>query len=232
MGETPFRLQVGYAKRDRLRFLSHLEVTRAIERAARRAALPYAVTEGFHAKMRVAFGPALPVGTAGLHERYELWLRAYVPAAEALAMLQAATPDELGPFEAGYAALKAPSLVSAFTIAVYQVRVEGEARDTGLATAVKTLAGDRAFTVEQKGKSKSFDLTSVLLKEPAVRSTEGCSVIDLVIRMGDQGSLRPEAFVAAALARSEGPGRIVSVTRTDLREEGPDAPGAADGGRC
>lgn len=222
MHETPFRLRVRYTKRDRLRFLSHLEITRAIERAARRAGLPYAVTEGFHAKMRVAFGPALPVGTAGLSECYELWLRECVPAAEALAKLRAATPAELGPFEASYVALRSPSVAAAFTVAEYSVRVEGGACEAGITAAIETLLEDRIFTVAQKGKSKSFDLASVFLKEPVVGSTQGCSVIDLTIRMGNQGSLRPEAFVAAVLARSQAVGRIVSVTRIGLREEEPD----------
>ena len=37
-----------------------------VRAAARRAGLPYAVTQGFTPHMRIAFGPALPVGTAGL----------------------------------------------------------------------------------------------------------------------------------------------------------------------
>ena len=37
---SDFRLRVCYEKTGRLRFLSHLEVVRAVERAIRRAALP------------------------------------------------------------------------------------------------------------------------------------------------------------------------------------------------
>jgi len=219
VGDLPYRLRVLYTKRDRLRFLSHLEVTRAIERSARRAALPYAVTEGFHAKMRVAFGPALPVGTAGLAECYELWLREYVPANEALARLQSATPSELEPLDARYVGVRSRSVTAVYTLAEYAVDIEGGAPESDCRAAVKAMIDDRIFTVEQKAKSKSFDLASVLLKEPVVRSTGERCAIELMIRMGDQGSLRPESFVKAVLERSGGSGRIVSVTRTSLREE-------------
>ena len=42
-----FRLRVRYGKRDRLKYLGHLEVIHTIERIVRRAGLPYAVTQGF-----------------------------------------------------------------------------------------------------------------------------------------------------------------------------------------
>ena len=41
---TLFRLRVRYGKRDRLKYLGHLEVIHTIERIVRRAGLPYAVT--------------------------------------------------------------------------------------------------------------------------------------------------------------------------------------------
>ena len=41
-----FRLRVTYAETGRLVMLSHLEIARALERAVRRAGLPYAVSQG------------------------------------------------------------------------------------------------------------------------------------------------------------------------------------------
>ena len=61
MGEG-FRLRVRYSISGRLAYLSHLETIRSMERVIRRAGLPFAITEGFNPHMKVAFGPALPVG--------------------------------------------------------------------------------------------------------------------------------------------------------------------------
>ena len=63
-----FRLRVVFRKAGRLALLSHLEVARALERAVRRAGLPYAVSQGFSPHMRIAFGAALPVGVGGERE--------------------------------------------------------------------------------------------------------------------------------------------------------------------
>ena len=49
---TLFRLRVRYGKRDRLKYLGHLEVIHTIERIVRRAGLPYAVTQLLSAHAR------------------------------------------------------------------------------------------------------------------------------------------------------------------------------------
>ncbi len=55
--------------------LSHLELARALERAVRRAQLPFAVSQGFSPHMRIAFGAALPVGVGGTAEIFDLFSR-------------------------------------------------------------------------------------------------------------------------------------------------------------
>ena len=63
--QQTFRMRITFAKQGRLALLSHLEVARAIERAVRRAQLPFAVSQGFSPHMKIAFGAALPVGVGG-----------------------------------------------------------------------------------------------------------------------------------------------------------------------
>ena len=50
-----FRLRFRFCKKGRLIMLSHLEVAHALERAVRRADLPFAVSQGFSPHMRIAF---------------------------------------------------------------------------------------------------------------------------------------------------------------------------------
>ena len=94
MMEGEFRIRVTYAMTGRLVMLSHLETARAIERTVRRSDLPFAVTQGFSPHMKLAFGSALPVGVGGLAEIFDVTMTAFVPPAEALARLRAASaPD-------------------------------------------------------------------------------------------------------------------------------------------
>ena len=99
---TLFRLRVRYGKRDRLKYLGHLEVIHTIERIVRRAGLPYAVTQGFSPHMRMGFSSALPVGTSSTCEWYDLFMTEFVALDEAFGRLAAASPADLAPIEAAY----------------------------------------------------------------------------------------------------------------------------------
>jgi radical SAM-linked protein len=68
------RLRIRYAKRDRMRFTSHRDVARALERALRRAALPMAYSAGFSPHPKVSYAGAAPTGVASEAEYLEIGL--------------------------------------------------------------------------------------------------------------------------------------------------------------
>lgn len=215
-----FRLRFAYGKNGRLRWLSHLEVIHSLERSIRRAGLDYAITQGFSPHMKSAYGPALPVGTAGENEYLDLWLTRYTGVEDALAALKASTPADLAPFKARYVADKEPSLTAAITIARYVVDVfgkESSAQDVRAALDGAVTAG--TLSVEHKGKTKVFDLARCLPEEVRVEDREdGCSV-RLAVRMGPEGSLRPELLVREALRTASLQSTVSRTTRTDTLVE-------------
>jgi radical SAM-linked protein len=224
VAEGTFRLRVTYAKSGSLRYLSHLEVTRACERCVRRAGLTYAVTQGFNPRMKAAFGPALPVGTAGLAEAYDVWLTRFVPPAQALAALRAVSSADLMPENARYMPETAPSLTAEMTVAEYSVDVEG--RGVGpekVREGLEAVRADGSITVEHKGANKVFDLAVFLPKEPTVGPHDRGASVQLTTRKGASGTLRPEMLIARALERVSLAADVVRVTRTRLRPEGTDA---------
>ncbi len=119
--ETLFRLRIRFRETGRLRYLSHLELLRALERGVHRSGVPYAVTQGFTPRMKAAYGPALPVGVSSTDEWFDLWVRAYRPADEYLAALRANFPPDLAPLEAAYVGSRAASLSAALTLSTWRM---------------------------------------------------------------------------------------------------------------
>ena len=211
-----FRLRIRYGKVGRLRWLSHLEVIHSLERAIRRASLPYAITQGFSPHMKCAFGPALPVGTAGENEYLDIWLTRYTRADEALARLVDAMPADLAPLEARYVAEEERSLSAAITIGVYHAAVSGkESSADKVRTALQRVVDSGSLTVEHKGKQKVYDLARCLPEEARVSDQDGTSGVALTIRMGPEGSLRPELFIREALRVASLDATVSRMTRTD-----------------
>lgn len=217
MSPGEFRLRICYAKRGRLRYLSHLEVVRSLERAVRRAGLPYAVTKGFNPHMKAAFGPALPVGTASEREYLDVWLTRYTEGAQVLASLVASSPADLAPLEVRYVNDAEPSLTAALTVGVYEVRLEGEGvGPEEVEDAIARVVGEGTFSVVHKGKTKVFDLARSLPKEPRVSVAEAATMVEMAVRMGPEGSLRPDVFVREVLARAGIEPSSLGTTRLDV----------------
>ncbi|HVF90302.1 MAG TPA: TIGR03960 family B12-binding radical SAM protein [Blastocatellia bacterium] len=63
-----FRYRAIFAKGDEVKYLSHLDLTRALPRAFRRAKLVLGYSHGYHPMPLIQYGPALGVGTAGDNE--------------------------------------------------------------------------------------------------------------------------------------------------------------------
>jgi radical SAM-linked protein len=220
VAEGEFRLRVRYGKVGRLRWLSHLEVIHALERALRRSQFDYAITNGFNPHMKVAFGPALPVGTAGENEYLDVWLKSYTTAQELLTRLVAATPADLAPLEAKFVSAKDASLTAALTIATYDVEVTGEESSANrVRDALESVIGTGTLSVEHKGKQKVFDLARSLPKEVRVEDRDDGSRVSLTVRMGSEGSLRPEMLIREAIRTASLSAAISRTTRTDTLVE-------------
>lgn len=221
MSPGEFRLRVRYVKSGRLRHLSHLEVVHALERVVRRAGLPFAITQGFSPHLKAAFGPALPVGTAGENEYFDVWLTRYTEAKEALRLLSGAAPADLAPVEARYMADSVPSLTAALTIAIYLVELDGEEikSEKMHAALSQVLSEGELVVVQKKGKQKVFDLARSVPKDPRVMDRDGGANIELAVRMGPEGSLRPDSLIRAALERAGVTASAVRTTRLDALVE-------------
>lgn len=66
--------RVHFSKESSLRWISHLELIKTMERAIRRAGIPLAYSEGFHPHARLSFGPALAVGICSIEEYFDMEL--------------------------------------------------------------------------------------------------------------------------------------------------------------
>jgi len=87
------RLIVRYAKRGRMRFASHRDIARAVERGVRRAGLPIAYSAGFTPHPKISYAGAAPTGAASEAEYLELSLTEARAVDDVRDRLDAALPD-------------------------------------------------------------------------------------------------------------------------------------------
>ena len=198
-----FRLRVGYSKLGRLRYLGHLEVAHTLERVVRRAGLPYAITQGFSPRMRIAYSAAVPCGTASHDEWFDLWLEEYIPAAEVLERLIAATPHDLMPTCAGYIDMHNPALTAELTRAQYRVTITACAEphsDVPMSfdTFKKTfdeVAAREYIEYARGAKMKRMNVSTTLVDYQLQHLQDGVFEVVLNTRSSNAGALRPEVLI-------------------------------------
>jgi radical SAM-linked protein len=207
---SEYRLRVAYTKQGRGAYLSHLEVIRALERMIRRSRLPYAVTQGFSPHMKVAFGPALGVGTASRCEHFDITLTGFVNPDEALRRLQDSATEVLRPAACGYVSAREPSLSAAVTVLQYQATV---VPSIDIVTELPDV-----LEVEQKEKIKRYDTREVLPEGVSVTREDGRAVVSFTIRATPQGTLRPDALMRFLLGTKSPGDRARSQDNTKEQE--------------
>ena len=210
-----FRLRVTYRMAGRLVMLSHLEVARALERAVRRADLPYAVSQGFSPHMKMAFGAALPVGVGGDEEIFDVQLTEYVAPERALERLRAASAEDLMPHSARYITKDDAAASVAYPFSTYEVRLafdDGRDDVDALRQAVAACAIPEQIVVVRKKKEKVLVPSEFIVGE----MERGDSSLSFTLEAKKTGSLRPDVLLDAML---EGTGlHAISIMRVRQAE--------------
>lgn len=227
------KIRFEFQKVGELRYLSHLELMRALQRALRRAGVPLAYTQGFNPQPRVSVAQALAVGVEGLRELGEIELASQVEPADLLARWNTQLPPELKILRTWEAPLQGPSLSAGVRGAAYQVRLLPNGWDPTTLAALGNAGACAEFLaqgpipveVSKKGKTVTLDARP-FVQEFTATPEDGCPQWGLVLRAGLGGSVKPQAVMRRFLGQRVIPGeldRMISslrITRTALALEG------------
>ncbi|MBF7083706.1 DUF2344 domain-containing protein [Desulfallas sp. Bu1-1] len=209
------RYRICYSKHGPARYISHLDLVRALERALRRAGLPVAYSEGFNPHPRLSFAAPLPVGSEGLAELVDVETTAPVARRELAGRLNAALPRGLSVREVTEVPENAPSLMAALDSAGYIVHVDaGDLPACPPADAVRSFLALDHIEVTRRGKDgqeKVRDIRPGIL-DLKMLSVDGDLILELRLKTGSAMNVRPEEAVEAFLRHAG-----LAVDRADLR---------------
>lgn len=197
------RLRLRYAKRGRLRFISHRDFARALERALRRAGAPVAFSAGFSPHPKISYVGAAPTGAASEAEYVEVALAERVDPAAFAAAVDASLPPGLDIVECVEA--RVGSLPDRIDGSAWEVRLPGVPPEAAAAAVSAFLA---AGVVEVDKRTK--DGTRRVDARAAVRHAEvrasgedpPCAILSLVVRHTTP-AVRPDDVLSGLRAVAE-----------------------------
>jgi radical SAM-linked protein len=195
---TVQRLRLRYAKRGRLRFSSHRDFQRALERALRRAEVPMAYSAGFHPHPKVSYANSAPTGVASEAEYVELGVSAPCDPEALRAALDAALPEGLDVLDVVEA--RTPDFVNRLEASVWRVELPGVAPDRAVEAVTALLAADEVIVERlMKNGLRTFDARGAVLAAQCAAPSDpdtDCAILTLVVRHGTP-SVRPDDVLSA-----------------------------------
>ncbi len=210
-----FRLR--YAKRGRLRFSSHRDFQRALERALRRANVPIAYSAGFSPHPKISYSNSAPTGVASEAEYVEIGVTEICDPEVIRRELDSALPPGLDIVEVVQAL--GSDFASRLEASLWQAEITAPPED--VQRAIDSLMGAAEVLVERLTKSgkRVFDARGAIVSlrvkglESNASDPDGCVILLMVVRHLTP-SVRPDD-VLAALKQVGGlvPQKPVRVTR-------------------
>ena len=186
---TVQRLRLRYAKRGPLRFSSHRDIGRALERALRRAAVPMAYSAGFSPHPKVSYLGAAPTGVASEAEYVELGVAVRLDPERVRAALDDSLPPGLDVLEVVEAVPGLGGLPERIDASRWEVRLPGVS-PAALAQAVEAFLATDIVEVERRTKDgrRTVDaraaVTEARVADNASPEGDGavCAILQMVVR--------------------------------------------------
>ena len=195
------RLRLTFSKDGPARYISHLDLARALERALNRARLPVAYTQGFNRRPRLSLAAALPLGYTSAAEVADVWLTEPVEPEVFRERLMARMAPGIGVTAAIEVELAAPSLQQQLSESVYEVELPDGGDVGALRRLVEALLAADSLPRERRRpkdtRPQSFDLRPLIQGMTVDETEHGAPRLRLRLVQSATQMGRPDDVLAA-----------------------------------
>ncbi|MBD3292467.1 MAG: DUF2344 domain-containing protein [Armatimonadia bacterium] len=222
-----------YRKTGPLRYLSHLDLNRAIDRAVRRAGLPVKYSQGYNPSAQIGYAHAMPTGMAGERELCQIELERPLPADDVHRALCEQLPENLRPIQTEVVSGERRKHISGSTVAEYEVELTADdsvdLSDLRQVVGELLNAGELPIVRETKSRTRNIDIRPGIYQlqvfEPRPDTDDVCSGprIRMKLALPQQQLVKPSEVVECIERRLAGlKGQDIRlrtgvVTRLDLQ---------------
>jgi radical SAM-linked protein len=179
------RIRITFAKLGALRYTGHLDLHKLWERAARRAELPLAYSQGFHPQPKMNIAAALPLGFASRCEVLDMRLEHDIQLDGLREKLQGTLPTGIQVTNVESVDEHAPTLQTQVLSAEYEVSLAEAGFESEVRRKIESVLESDSIIRTRRGKE--YDLRPLI---EALDLVDGKILMRLAAREGATG--RPE----------------------------------------
>ena len=154
------RIRITFVKQGALRYTGHLDLHKLWERAARRAELPLAYSQGFHPQPKMNMAAALPLGFSSRCEVMDMKLEHDISLSDLPTRLNETLPSGLQVVGVEQVEERAPALQTQVASAEYEVSLTEAIDRSGLEERLESVIESKSIPRERRGKM--YDLRPLI----------------------------------------------------------------------
>jgi len=192
------RVVVKFREEGWVRYISHLDLQRSMQRVLRRSGLPLKWSQGFHPHPLLTFAMALQVGVSSAGEYMEFEVEDECDVNIIRPCIEKVLPAELAAVEIGILDDAVPSLMSRVSASGWYIEIVDEADEHIVEQKINTLLSADEIIVEKWSKKgpRKVDIRPGIY-ELCLKNDGGRLVIDTVLAAGSVNNVTPEQVMSA-----------------------------------
>ncbi|MCS6885171.1 MAG: TIGR03960 family B12-binding radical SAM protein [Acidobacteriota bacterium] len=200
--ESQYRYRAEYAKLEQVKYLSHLDLTKALPRGFKRAGIHLCYSQGFHPMPIISYGPALSVGIVGEKEYLDFVSPDKLTQEDFLERINNVLPQGLM-FTALVNLDDHSGSLTMINRAEYKVDLSamqpllGQTTADLIAKLEEFMAQEQVFFERaRKNRSQKIDLRKFVKKLSFEKTASGKQLV-MQIEISNNGSIKPTEVIAA-----------------------------------
>ncbi|HKM01102.1 MAG TPA: TIGR03936 family radical SAM-associated protein [Sedimentibacter sp.] len=196
-----------YSKTGFLKYISHLDVLRFIQRSVKRAGINAKYSEGFNPHMKTSFGYPLSLGTESIGEYFELELNEKIDLDVFVEKMNSVMPKEMQIIKASVSE-DTDSLMKRCKYAEYLISIESDTIDENeLNGYFKEMLSEGVIYIRQKKNKKNKLVSKELNTKELINYLKAEKINDnkinvmAVFKTLETGSMRVEELIKLIIER-------------------------------
>ena len=190
-----------YKKTGNLKYISHLDVLRFIQRAVKRPGINARYSEGFNPHMKTSFGFPLSLGTESIGEYFEIELNESILPSEFTKRMNEVMPEELQIIKSEYSD-EAQSLMARCVYAQYIIGIESDKLNMDKLNELQNemLESGVIYTRQKKNKKNKYVTREINTKDyitylKADKNSDTKATIQAIFMTTESGSMKVGDFI-------------------------------------
>lgn len=187
------QVRIKFSKTGSLMYISHLDLSRTMQRIMVRSGIDIWYSEGFNPQPRIVFAAPLPVGVESECEFMDIKINTFMENEEIMRRLNENFPLEMKVIDV-YEPLEKPKNIAYID---HEIKIHSPNITDKTATELETLfSNDLFITKKSKGNEKEINIKDFISSFGAKYDGENI-VINAVLCAGNDKNLNPELLVEA-----------------------------------